>query len=82
MYGAYWCSHCENQKEMFGSSWKHVEYVECSLPGNRIQTEFCAKAGITSYPTWEFTNGARIAEEVSLSGLSEKSGCTLMNAAE
>ncbi len=77
MYGAYWCPHCLNQKEQFGKSWKYVNYVECSLPGNQGQTEICSKAGITGYPTWEFADGSRLSGEISLTTLSTKSGCSL-----
>lgn len=77
MYGAYWCPHCLNQKNMFGSGWKYVDYVECSLPNKAGQTEICNKAGIKGYPTWEFANKERIEGEVSFEYLSEKSGCEL-----
>ena len=30
MYGAYWCPHCQAQKKLFGSSFKYVNYVECT----------------------------------------------------
>lgn len=77
MYGAYWCPHCLNQKEDFGKSWQYVNYIECSLPGNQGQTEICATAGITGYPTWEFGDGSRLSGEVPLSTLSRMSGCSL-----
>ena len=32
MYGAYWCPHCAEQKEVLGSSYRFV-YVECGVPG-------------------------------------------------
>ncbi len=35
MYGAYWCPHCAEQKEMFESSFQYVPYVECGVPGSR-----------------------------------------------
>ncbi len=77
MYGAYWCSHCANQKKAFGNSWKYVDYIECSLPNRAGQTEFCSKAGIEGYPTWEFSDSSRLEGEVSFEGLSTKSGCAL-----
>ncbi|MEK7089329.1 MAG: hypothetical protein AAB920_00745, partial [Patescibacteria group bacterium] len=30
MYGTYWCSHCQNQKALFGDAFKYVPYVECT----------------------------------------------------
>lgn len=75
MYGAYWCPHCQNQKELFGASWKDITYVECSLPGGRAQTTLCSQAGIQSYPTWEFSGGKRLTGERTFQELSESSGC-------
>lgn len=76
MYGAYWCGHCNNQKEMFGSSWKYVNYIECATPNNG-QTDKCLDAGIEAYPTWEFIDGSRIVSEMSFEELSEKTGCEI-----
>lgn len=77
MYGAYWCSHCINQKKMFGSSFSKVNYIECSLPDGQTQTEVCQQAGIKGYPTWEFSDGSRLEGEISLEALAQKSGCNL-----
>ena len=36
MYGAFWCSHCHEQKEAFGSvAMKDFPYVECYPDGFR-----------------------------------------------
>lgn len=77
MYGAYWCPHCAAQKEVFGSSFKHVTYVECSLPNKAGQTQFCKDQAIKSYPTWEFEGADRLTGKQSLQALSEKSGCAI-----
>jgi len=77
MFGAYWCSHCANQKELFGSSFKHVNYVECSLPNKAGVTKVCIDENINSFPTWEFADGSRRGGVISLSKLSELSGCLL-----
>ena len=76
-YGAFWCPHCADQKEMFGNSVKHLDYVECSTPDGQGQTEECTEAGITGYPTWEFKDGSREGGVVPLNVLAEKTGCTL-----
>ena len=76
MYGAYWCKHCESQKEIFSGSWQYVDYIECSLP-NGGQNELCSNAGITAYPTWEFKNGERVQGELSYKQLSQYSGCAI-----
>ncbi|MEM3067360.1 MAG: hypothetical protein QXX91_01750 [Thermoplasmata archaeon] len=76
MYGAYWCSHCKDQKKMFGKSWQYVNYVECSLPNAAGQKEECIKEGIDGYPTWDF-NGTKVGGILTLEQLSDKTGCTL-----
>ncbi|MBI2135057.1 hypothetical protein HYU09_03635 [Candidatus Woesearchaeota archaeon] len=77
MYGAFWCPHCQNQKEMFGSSWENVNYIECSLPDKSGQTKVCKDAGIKAYHTWEFADGRRIEGELSFLQLSQLSGCSV-----
>lgn len=47
MYGAAWCSHCKTQKELFGSSFQYIKYVEC--PDN---TQLCLDKGVNGFPTW------------------------------
>jgi hypothetical protein len=76
MYGAYWCSHCQDQKAMFGDNWQYVDYIECGIPNSNGQTEVCRAAGITSYPTWDF-NGRRVIGPESIEQLGANTGCTL-----
>ena len=73
MYGAYWCPHCADQKEIFGNAFDEVEYIECSLPNRGGQTSACKEAGIKAYPTWEFADGTRVEAVLSLQELKEKS---------
>jgi len=75
LYGAYWCPHCRNQKELFGDAIKDIKYVECQVP-NGGQTEECKKAGITAYPTW-IINGKQYLGEKSLQELAEIAGCSI-----
>lgn len=77
MYGAYWCPHCNNQKELFGNSFKHVTYIECAIQGSNDQTAECKAAGVDTYPTWQFTDSSRMTGELSLAILAQKSGCML-----
>ena len=77
MYGAYWCPHCNNQKELFGNSWQYVTYIECSLPNKAGQTQMCNQAGIKAYPTWEFQDGKRLEGELTFAQLSQYSNCHL-----
>ena len=73
MYGAYWCPHCENQKELFGKAVDRVPYVECAPDGENSQAQLCQEKQIQGYPTWEingeFYVGGRPLEELArLSG--------------
>jgi hypothetical protein len=82
MYGAYWCPHCKSQKELFGSSFSKVDYVECT-----DKVKECEAAGVTSYPTWIFpdetvgtttTKGQRFIGETALDTLADWSKCPLV----
>ncbi len=77
MYGAYWCPHCADQKEMFASSFQYVLYVECGIQGSRAETSECSQAGVRRFPTWQFPDGTRNEGIMQLKALSEKSGCSL-----
>lgn len=58
-YGAYWCPHCTEQKELFGRSAASLPYVECSPLGPKArQASACEERGIKTYPTWVI-NGQR-----------------------
>jgi len=57
MYGAYWCSHCHDQKELFGKeAVRELTYVECDPNGANPQVERCRAKGIQGYPTWEIND--------------------------
>ncbi len=71
MYGAEYCGHCNNQKDMFGNSFKYIEYVECS-----DVVEYCKSKGIEGVPTWEI-DGELYTGVQELSELSEYTGCPL-----
>ena len=53
-YGAYWCPHCQEQKELFGSAAAQLPYVECDPKGRNPQTARCEGAGVRVFPTWVF----------------------------
>ena len=72
-YGASWCPHCTEQKELFGPSSSRVPYIECSPGGPRApQAQACNDAGIKSYPTW-IINGQRYSGIQSLDSLAQYS---------
>ncbi|CAM9442476.1 unnamed protein product [Chrysoparadoxa australica] len=54
MYGAYWCSHCNNQKQILGAeAFSRVRYVECSRKGWHDEAGLCKAREVPGYPTWE-----------------------------
>lgn len=76
LYGTWWCSHCAMQKELFSSSFKYINYVECS-DLNMSKNELCDSLGIKNYPTWIFDKNKRIEGQLSLKQLSELTNCSL-----
>ena len=54
MFGAFWCSHCYDQKQSLGKeAMEVVPYVECDAEGYRSQREVCKEREVPGYPTWE-----------------------------
>jgi hypothetical protein len=75
MYGAAWCPHCQEQKAVFGDSFKLVKYVEC--PDN---TQLCIDKGIQGYPTWLIGTSTRFEGfdgNNTMKNLSGATGCPL-----
>ncbi len=72
MYGAAWCTHCQNQKKLFGNSFRLIPYVEC--PKN---TQLCIDKGINGYPTWILPDGKKLEGEQTLEKLSQETGCQI-----
>lgn len=72
MYGTEWCSHCQDQKAMFGASFSKVNYIDCDL--KRLE---CKIADISGYPTWVFADGSKISGAQRLETLADKTGCVL-----
>ena len=70
MYGTEWCSHCKNQKKLFGSSFQYIDYVDCDK-----NKQECQSARVTGYPTWKINNQNYPGEQ-SLERLSQLSGYT------
>lgn len=57
MYGAFWCSHCYEQKQMFGrEAMKDFPYVECFPEGWKQGIEMASECqavdGLKGFPTW------------------------------
>lgn len=71
MYGSYTCPHCQNQKDMFGSSFKYISYVDCNQ-----NSATCAGLGISYIPAWIINENKYVGEQ-SLQQLSDLTGCEL-----
>lgn len=73
-YGASWCPHCNDQKELFGASAHRLPYIECSPQGRHgPQASICQVMGIQIYPTW-IINGLRYEKVLTLKELAAYSG--------
>lgn len=68
MYGTEWCAHCKNQKELFGSSFQYINFIDCDK-----NPQACSAAGVSSYPTWRI-NGTNYLGEQSIERLIQLSG--------
>eukprot|EP00913_Durusdinium_trenchii_P018629 g17507.t1 len=75
-YTAWWCPHCQEQRESFGKEAVEVApFVECSSI-NRRQLQVCRDQDIENYPTWiingeKFLGGRDLSELVEMSGFKE-----------
>ncbi|CAL9087121.1 unnamed protein product [Musa textilis] len=77
MYGAFWCSHCNEQKQMFGrEAAKILNYVECfpdgAGKGKRMALQ-CAAVGLEGFPTWVIKDKI-LSGEQNFEALAEASG--------
>lgn len=79
MYGASWCPHCQEQKEMFGASFEYAPYIECGIKGDvHGVAQVCKDENIHHFPTWQFPPmGERVERIFSLEELSDRTGCSL-----
>lgn len=68
MYGAYWCPHCHDQKNLFGKdAAKKIPYIECADDGQNSQAAVCRTIPeIKGFPTWavndQFLEGSQTLE--------------------
>jgi|TARA_B100002003_G_C14139673_1_gene548075 glutaredoxin len=72
MYGTDTCPHCKNQKELFGNSFKKINYINCDF-----KMEECLRNRVEGYPTW-IIDGGNYPGEQPLEKLSVLSGCELV----
>lgn len=74
-YGAFWCPHCADQKELFGDAMQYIDYIECDSRGENEQSALCLEENITSYPTWIFADGERLVGTQTVEDLASQAGC-------
>jgi len=69
MFGAFWCSHCYDQKQALGyEAMQTIPYIECDREGFNSKRDFCKEKEVPGYPTWEIGGklypGERSVEEL------------------
>lgn len=75
LYGAYWCPHCNEQKEIFGDDARYLTYIECDQRGEDADTKACREAEITHYPTWVFPGQDNLVGKYEPEILAKKANC-------
>lgn len=74
MYGAFWCSHCRRQKQLFGQeAFQQIDYIECDPRGKKPKPEICEAAKLEGFPTWKI-KGESVSGTQSLEALAAMSG--------
>jgi hypothetical protein len=81
LYGAYWCSHCKEQKAEFGDALKHIDYVECDPKGENANPDECVANNIKAYPTWIY-NGQKVDSNGDLVPISTDGGTGTLSISE
>ena len=77
MYGSFLCPHCDDQKKLFGDSFKYIRYIECSPMALPQDANACKLAQIRYTPSWVLDKGERLVGVQTLKQLSDKTGCPL-----
>ncbi len=77
VYEAWWCSACTQQKDLFGSAWRHVPKKECAPAGQSGSLSLCADDNITATPTWQYPDASTRSGVHPLSELATIYGCEL-----
>lgn len=70
MYGTEWCPHCQEQKRLFGTSFRYATFVNCD-----VSADACTMAGVEAFPTWVFADGSSVTGKQELDTLAERAGC-------
>ena len=75
-FGADWCPFCTEQKVLFQDGAQFLPFIEISNP-DRTRNATGISENITTYPTWEFSNGQRVTGVQTLQQLSTLSGVAI-----
>jgi len=75
VYGASWCGHCRDQRELFGDEAAKVPYTDCQPEGTFSNIPECVALDIAAFPTWIFRDGTRILGVRSPAWLARRTGC-------
>ena len=67
MYGSITCSHCKEQKEIFGDAFQYIDYIECTIDGDLCKD-------LIGVPAWGI-DGKIYYGAKSLNELKSSSGC-------
>ncbi len=62
------CERCEEQKNVFGENFEHLNPIECE--------NTCERKDVTKFPTWVF-KGKKYESVLSLKRISELTGCSV-----
>lgn len=71
MYGTDWCKFCQEQKALFGESFKYINYTNCDFG-----KDLCIAKKVKGYPSW-IINGEIYSGVKSLESLSSLSKCDI-----
>lgn len=90
-FGAFWCPHCNRQKELFGDDENLLPFIEVTEGDPAVLGSVVLNAvgrgedltlnptgrAVNSFPTWEFQDGTRLEGFQTLATLSQFSGIPL-----
>jgi hypothetical protein len=75
-YTAWWCPHCQEQREQFGQQAAALApFVQCSSPEKKTLA-VCKDDRIDGYPTWIMPDGTKLSGGRELAELAQVSGFT------
>ena len=90
-FGASWCPHCTDQKELFEDGAQFLPFIEVTNLDSPVTLNEVGAGTNTdlnpsgdpvgSFPTWEFPDGSRLTGTQSLQTLSERSGVPIPTSA-